>query len=764
MIQMRLLAATFIVCLLPTCAAFGDVSAEQDCVVIDGVNLRFGDVIDVTGVCQDDRAWRNGYGAVTVRAMRINGKPTQVELDCYVGPNGGQQRPTRKELQSLTPQSHYLVRGKLMNARMNGFNNALSVVAEQVEQIGATELKVADFADRDATFEGLAGQDGKLICGDETVSVDGISAWPDEVYGRHVSVRGTVRKDAQGVRIERPMWRLYRLEDLVNMPVVLEGVIASLNYQWWFDYRGERLYLTSASGPVLHFAPDDHYRRARVSGHLVRQARPALDQISLKTARDLVPTYVVRDARVEFPGPELTWEEKFGTVYPSHHSTRNGIPELLAEGGFRRNLMGHETYAMLYAERNWTVIQQALRNLDTADSDELALRMTNENTDEVLRLLYAAMLASANDDRGRGYLRKATAVQGDELDLNALYCLGAFPFFTVDEDRKVDLAWMEQLLIDLLGNMRPVVVRGTFPDERENERSMSVASAAASYSSIPAVLRQIGSDRCRQALMSYVATKAAGCDEAAMALCQWNPPLAPADLLQIASLIDDRRVNHAILQLLLAMKSPDVVTRYLADLHDDFVYMSFRDQLSAEVVDQLRAQLDQCDGKAKIHARMLIALGQEDAVARLLEMLGDPGWTDKTIVLYELANWGDDRAVSSVARFLREAPKDAGQGDGAFVSHGLDAIAHAGTAEVIRELIELLPVDLARFGGYMDRQEWQLMVAEHLIELTGESFGTDVEQWRAWQRVHPEHRVPKALANPGGGFRTAPTGAIDLGL
>ena len=56
------------------------------------------------------------------------------------------------------------------------------------------------------------------------------------------------------------------------------------------------------------------------------------------------------------------------------------------------------------------------------------------------------------------------------------------------------------------------------------------------------------------------------------------------------------------------------------------------------------------------------------------------------------------------------------------------------------------------------------MVAEHLIELTGESFGTDVEQWRAWQRVHPEHSVPKALANPGGGFRTAPTGAIDLGL
>ena len=100
--------------------------------------------------------------------------------------------------------------------------------------------------------------------------------------------------------------------------------------------------------------------------------------------------------------------------------------------------------------------------------------------------------------------------------------------------------------------------------------------------------------------------------------------------------------------------------------------------------------------------------------------------------------------------------------DAEFVSHGLDAIAHTGTAAAIRELIELLPVDLARFGGYMDRQEWQLIVAAHLIELTGESFGTDVEKWRTWQQAHPEHSVPKALAHPGGGFRTDPTGAIDL--
>jgi hypothetical protein len=48
-------------------------------------------------------------------------------------------------------------------------------------------------------------------------------------------------------------------------------------------------------------------------------------------------------------------------------------------------------------------------------------------------------------------------------------------------------------------------------------------------------------------------------------------------------------------------------------------------------------------------------------------------------------------------------------------------------------LIELLPTDLSRFGGYVDRDGLQRIVAAHLIELTGESFGTNVEAWRNWE-------------------------------
>ena len=188
------------------------------------------------------------------------------------------------------------------------------------------------------------------------------------------------------------------------------------------------------------------------------------------------------------------------------------MPELLAEPGFRRNLLGHETYAMLFAERNWPAMQQVLGNIRTEYRDELALRMTNESTHEVLRLLYAAMLANTNDDRGRAYLRKAADVQGDKLDLNALYCLGAFPFFAVDEDRGVDIAWTEQLLIDLISNMNTVAVRGTFPG-RQRQRATHARGECRSKR-ILQFLRcsgRLALTGAANRLMSFVATR--GCRE-----------------------------------------------------------------------------------------------------------------------------------------------------------------------------------------------------------------------------------------------------------
>ncbi|WP_339911549.1 hypothetical protein [Symmachiella dynata] len=767
MLHIRTAAVTLIACLGYADLALGELSSNQEQIVVDGVSFRFGDTIEVVGICLDDR---RGFasGIAIIGALQINGKATQEKLDFRLAPNSGLQPPTYKDLLKLKPESHYHVRGKLTNARINGFNDVCELIVERVEEVPSAELKVADFVDREVTFEGLAAPNGKFNYGDESVSLDGVNAWPEMFNGKHISIHGTVRKSDLGLRIEGAAWKLYRLEDLVNQPVVVDGVIASLNDNWWFDYRGERIYLTSTEGPVLRFAPGNFRRSVRVSGRLVRQDRPSLDQITLKTARDLVPTYVIRDARVELLGRALSWEDKFGPVYSSRHKSKNGVPELLAETSYRRNLMGNETRAQLFAERNSDVMQKILKGVSGEHLDELARRVDDEETDAILRLLYSAMLANANDERGRRYLLQAAQIDDHRLDLNALYCLGVFPFLAVDKNRKVDLAWVERLAIELISNRSKTTVSGAILDSRDKEPRMPVAAAAVVYTSIPSVLRRIGSDDCRRALFDYVTSGADGNEQVARELCHWEPPLASTELLQIDNLVDDRGVHRTVLRLLLAQKSPDVVDRYLNDLEDGFIYMDFRDRLSPEIVRQLKARLDQLDGDGKTHAQMLLSLGEDDAVAALLRMLNDSGWADKNLVFFELARLGDARAVAPVARFLRNAPMDAVKDDGGLsatntVEHALDAIVHTGTAEAIRELIELLPVDLARFGGYMTRQEWRLVVAAYLIELTGESFGTDVERWRAWQQAHPTHSVPTKLANPGSGFRTNPGNAIDLG-
>lgn len=756
--------AAAIGCLLWLGAAQAELSGTAEQIVVDGVVLRFGDTIEVHGVCIPDRDW--DAGPATIRVLRIAGRPTQQPLDLRISVNTADPALSYDALSKLRSKTHLLVRGTLTNARIGGVHNVGILLPEQVRPVAPADLRVAEFVGREAVFEGQAIAGGTLKYGDETVRLDGIDDWPEPIRGKQVSVGGTVRKDDRGLVIERPTWKLFRLEDLVNQRVDLEGALLSLNGVWWFEYRDQRLDLVSPAGPTLRFDSENHYRRARVRGDLVLQERPSLHQISLKSARDLVPTYAIRGAAVELTGRAVSWEEKLGPIYRSHQTSKNGVPELLAESSFRRNLLGNETDARLFAERNRPVIQQILREISPAHADEIARRMSDEKTNDILRLLYATILAGVDDRRGSAYLLERARATDQTLDLNLLYCLGEFPFLAREADRKVDAAWAEAVLVEIMRNTQRVELRGAVLGDNDGKR-VPIASAAAFYSSIPAVLRFIGSENCRRALLEFVKAQGSGSKQVARELCRWEPPPAPADLLEIDRLVADRGVHREVLWHLLAQKSPQALDRFAGELENGFVYMDFRDHLWPEMVDALKRRLDGFTGKARVHAQMLIALGQQDAVGELLNLLADERWTDKNLVFYELARLGDPRAVAPVARFLRETQGTVKDDDGLSatntVTHALDAIAHTGTAAAIRELIELLPVDLARFGGYIKRDEWPLVIAGHLIELTGESFGTDVEKWRAWQRAHPDHSVPANLANPESVFRLNSGSAVDIG-
>jgi hypothetical protein len=546
------------------------------------------------------------------------------------------------------------------------------------------------------------------------------------------------------------VWKLVDLADQVGQEVSLDGELWSLNGHWWFDYRGSGIYLISEAGPQLAFANDDHGRNATITGKLLYQLRPSLEQISLKSDRDLVNTYVVRGAKVT-----KGLYDHLGALHVTQHRVTDGVVELLAEESYRRNIMGDETKAILYVERNRGVIDSLVQNANEKVREVLTRRINDSKVDEVVRLLYATILSRVNDSRGREYLRKTWAAPGTIPKEELYYCLGAFPFLAIAEDEKVsaDRGWVEKILIEIMST----------PES---------AKLAARVSSIPQVLITINSPAARKVLLDYALISEGdprgflSKPSITFLLCNSSIVLPPEDLLRMEAITTDSGTRRIIMRAFLRQKHPAAVERFTADLEDSFVYMDIRNGSSPEFLATLKTHLPKLNGEAKLHAEMLLILGEKDPVPILIDRLKDPKSSDKSLVIFELARLADSRSVAPVAKLLREAPKDALKADSELTGNGsiinsLEVLARVGDREAFQALIELLEVDLSRLGGYTDKAGFQRIIAAHLIEISGESFGTDQAGWRAWEKAQPASKFrPAKKYDP---FRTAPDQRIDFG-
>jgi|GEM_PF-1440088 len=739
-------------------------------VEIDGVKIPFGTTIEIAGPCVEKDSFEIGFSAASLRVLRINGKPTLENIEVHLFAGGKEPDALRDRLHAMNEQAYYKVTGRLVDARCGALESECALSVERFEPIENAPLKLSEFIDRKTRLEGIAISEGKFRLHEETAVLEGIAAWPAATEGKKISVRGIVRRGADGLRVSGATWRLVELADQVGQDVALEGALRSMNGDWWFNYRGADIYLTSEAGPTQVFPSADHWRPVRASGRLVRQDRPSPDQMFQTKDRGFVPAFVVRDAKIEYLDNGQTWQQRFATIHRTFHAVRDGVPELLAEEGFRRNLLGNETSAMLFWERNSEIIRGIVQDATPKSLDVVATRMHDSTLHPSVRLLYASILAAKNDQRGRDFLLRAAQPKEQNIDLEAIYCLGLFATLASPMDgAKTETAWAEPQMLALIGNRKQAVVDGKplvsqfdFPDPQP----ISVADAALQYSDIATV--SAVAEAGHKALFDYVMAGGRERDAVTYVLCNSDSPLSVDALLSLESIAKDSGTRRTILSKILMAEHPRGVDRFFGDLKDGFVYMDIRDRSSPEVICSVRPAVAKLRGEAQNHARLLLLFSEKDPVPALLALLADPKWTARNMVLYELARLGDPRAVPVVGRILREAPKDYFASDvephpSSAVQNGLNAITRTGTTEAIQVLIELLNVDLSRFGGYDDRLGYQRMVAAHLIELTGESFGVDSGAWRKWQQAHPAHSVPAELANPNGIFRLGADSRVDLG-
>jgi hypothetical protein len=123
------------------------------------------------------------------------------------------------------------------------------------------------------------------------------SGWPRHMEGKPVEAEEVMRNSG-GVkdvfRLDNGRSRLIRLEDLVGREVELDGHAWSRNGQWWFEYRGTKLYVEDMA--KLPNWEGMHGRRLVISGVLDEEMLPRLDQLGLKPNPDLTKSFIVRKA------------------------------------------------------------------------------------------------------------------------------------------------------------------------------------------------------------------------------------------------------------------------------------------------------------------------------------------------------------------------------------------------------------------------------------------------------------------------------------
>jgi hypothetical protein len=775
-------------------------SAEVRCgidhAVIDGVNRAYGQPIEAVGVCIETDCFDLSYGVATMKIVRIGGRANQDDLTFHLHAqpanpkgkrkNGDRDEPVAAALKAMKPETWYRIHGFLADGNEFAAPPEFSFVVDRVEAIPAAPLILSDFIDREINVDGKAKRDGRFRFGDEIVTLDPPLVRPESLLGKKIGVRGVVRRDATGLRIERAHWRFVRLEDQIGRSVSLDGRLWRCNDHWWFDYRGTKLYITDAQGHLPQglygfatvpagnlrldsttnmpaaasqrsrfvVAPSDHGRRVQVSGKLVRQLRPSLEQITEKSDRDLVSCYVIRNATLKYLEPEDERDQRFRTLYSSPFRMVDGVPELLAEGSIRRNILGNETTTTFYRERNWPAIEWTLRHVTPTTLDVLAKRLADPKMVPPLRLLYAAMLAAANDVRGRAFLLKAIETQNKEELADALYCLGAVAWLMPEDVRvkkKTELGWAEPALLELMSR-------------RDSRGKPATAEMAMRYTCIPAILASFHTAASRRVLMDLASMQSGTMEDSLFgtwrspclrAICEAEKSLPDTDLRRLEEIAKSRSDRECILAQFLKQDHPDTVRLFLRELEDSSAYMDFREHLTPQMLKALESNLGRVSTKAKTNIEMLLILGQKDPLPSLIARLDDAKWKDKNFVMYELARLADPRAVAPVATKLRDAPADYFQFDperesrsesgkattafdpdslaaGMAVQHAIEAIAATESKEAVAELIRLLNVDLGRFGGYIHREGFRRIIAEHLIELTGESFGVDADAWRKW--------------------------------
>ena len=568
--------------------------------------------------------------------------------------------------------------------------------------------------------------------------------------------------------------KLLNLDEFISKDVSLVGHTLSLNGHWFFRY-GEQNMIINQIRKRPGWEVVDHGTEVRVKGKLTKELRPSLDQISLKTCRDLVPHFVIKQAEIELvsTGRSLMFTE----VYSTTPRFRDGVLDLHNGYGVVYNLMPWMNRAMLLYRRNADLIPEIVRRDSPTTRSVLRKRMNDKKRDETLRLLDAGMLAAMNDESGRKFLKNETK-KSDPVLPSVYWVIGNLyrfsplpptpetattnrtelltnPDGTVDMTNivhlflgpvtperplgQVDMRWAEQLMIDAISSKKLATANelGVDPANR-TERELAVI-----HGSFPSLLIKLKSKKAIMPLCEFAVENTDNNWKVLTALLTTKDPrvieFARNNLRKTKRRSDARRAFQA---LLLPSDRQIVIDDLIESIDQTYAFDALRSLPRAEVLPRLDAQFPQLDKEARENVRLLKLLFSDDPQSALLNELDRKNGINPNFVLYYLPKYADETTVRRVAALLRTAPKKYFEADGlsglVAIPRAIDLCAMENSHESLETLISLLGAidrfdELPKNGDKLSIPvDYDNYVAAKLIELTGISFGTDKAKWEQW--------------------------------
>ncbi len=559
------------------------------------------------------------------------------------------------------------------------------------------------------------------------------------------------------------------LTKLEGKQAELVGTLWSLNGVWWFEYADKKVYLTSKSGRSESYEVNWHGCKVRVKGQIKQQMRASLDQISLKTARDLEMYSVIVNAQVSLESEVDENDEgnRFRALYEQTPKMKDGVFQLLAEPSFRRNIVGGETTARGFVERNWPHIVHTLSNANGASKDTIFLRMNDPKIDSTLRQIYASILAMAGDKRGSEYLKSVVKLgTKNKPEPDTIYLLGEIGSWKLENQKQIEGDdWLEELSIhclkvapgeaffyssipEMLCNkksklgidlMIQLILDGK-PKAKEVEDDDDLPSDSEKGDGrvdMSGLSRMLGLKDFEPTSMSYE-------DYASILLPEIlyaEPDLVTTDiLLKLLEKFPKADSNRRMLfKVMLIRDDPSVIKYFLKDLEEDFWLTDLDEYSGPKIIAAIKEEVTRLKaGTLRKELEMMLLRRSDHAAATFAKMLDNPqtpieNLNELSWSLLEIE--GGKSHADAIARVIRQRllakPQD--EPDAMTVSRMIERVGESSEPRAVDEMIQLLGADFSKLADeWVSVDEFRNHIAGQLAEMTGQSFGVDQDAWNKW--------------------------------